>query len=51
MHFLLAKNRPKIPIFSAFINNENLRNFERENHGLVRRILEELLYLRKVQLL
>ena len=49
--FNSAKNRPKIPIFSAFINNENLRNFERENHGLVRRILEELLYLRKAPLL
>ena len=31
---------PKIPIFSTFINKENLQNFEEENHGLVHGILE-----------
>ena len=47
MHFYSVKNRPKIPIFSTFINNEILRNFEGKNHGLVHGILEELLYLSK----
>ena len=51
MHFLLGQNRPKIPIFSTFINNQILRNFKGKNHGLVHEILEELLYLRKVLLL
>ena len=41
--FYSAKKRPKIPIFSTLINNENLRNFEGKNHGLVHQILEELL--------
>ena len=46
MHFLLGQNRPKIPIFSTFINNQILRNFKGKNHGLVHEILEESLYLR-----
>ena len=49
MHFYSVKNRPKIPIFSTFINNEILRNFEWKNHCLVHGILEEFLYLRKAQ--
>ena len=51
MHFYSVKNRPKIPIFSTFINNEILRKFEGKNHGLVQGILEELLYLSKAVLL
>ena len=40
MHFFYSvKNHPKIPIFSTFINNEILRNFEGKNHGLVYRII------------
>ena len=31
----MAKKSPKIPIFSTFINNENLQNFEGKNHNLV----------------
>ena len=46
-----VKSRPKIPIFSTFINNEILQNFEGKNHGLVQGILEELLNLRKALLL
>ena len=42
--FHSVKNRPKIPIFSTFINNEILRNFEGKNHRLVQRILEEVYY-------
>ena len=34
------KKSPKIPIFSTFINNENLQNFEEKNHGLVHGILQ-----------
>ena len=44
------KKQPKIPIFRTLTNNENFRNFEGKNHGLMNRILEELLYLRKVLL-
>ena len=51
MHFLLGQNRPKIPIFSTFINNQILRNFKGKNHGLVHEILEESLYLSKALLL
>ena len=51
MHFYSVKNRPKIPIFNTFINNEILRNFDEKNHRLVQRILEELLYLSKALLL
>ena len=40
MHFFFSvKNHPKIPIFSTFMNNEFLRNFEEKNHGLVYRIV------------
>ena len=36
MNFLVGqKKRPKIPIFSTFINNEILQNFEGNYHGLV----------------
>ena len=41
MHFYSVKNRQKIPIFSTFINNEILRNFEGKNHALINGILEE----------
>ena len=51
MNFYSVKKRPKIPIFSTFINNEILRNFEGKNHGLVHGILEELLKLSKALLL
>ena len=49
--FYAVENPPKIPIFSTFINNEILRNFEGKNHGFVHGILEELLYLSKALLL
>ena len=49
MHFVLAaKKSLKFPIFSTFINNEHLQNFEEKKHGLVHGILEYL-YLRRVQ--
>ena len=34
------KKRPKILIFSTFIRNENLQNFEEKNHALVHGTLE-----------
>ena len=49
--FYSVKKRPKIPIVSTFVNNEILQNFEGENHSLVHRTFEELLYLRKALLL
>ena len=35
-----AKKSPKILIFSTFIRNENLQNFEEKNHALVHGTLE-----------
>ena len=40
MHFVLSQKSLKFPIFSTFINNENLQNFEEKKHGLVHGILE-----------
>ena len=51
MPFYSVKNRPKFPIFSTFIKNENLGNFKGKNYGLVHEILEESLYLSKALLL
>ena len=49
MHFVLSEKSPKIPIFSTFINNENLQNFEEKKSWLGTWNFRIYLYLRKVQ--